>query len=352
MQKEIQKLAKQRFKLPSLRTDKRLIKIVYSRYADDFVIFTNGKKIHAEFIKQKIAEFLQNTLKLKLSPSKTKITNLKTTSAKFLGFSIKTYIKRRLTLSKYGEPTKRAGWNLIIDADRDRVTDKLKLKGFMNMKGKPVAKRSWAVLSENEIINRYNYIIRGLGNYYFPMLDRYTSMSYFCYLLKFSCLSTFAKKYNSKITKITEKYGDPLTIKITEKIKLKKNDKTIEKEKTFTLLIYQKLKELLKPIKFNWKNHSSIQKIDENVFTPITTVNWRTRRNLTNVCAICGTDKDVQMHHIKHIKKGKVTGFAQVLKQMNRTMIPLCRTHHIEVHKGKYDGIKLEELYGIERFLS
>jgi hypothetical protein len=57
------------------------------------------------------------------------------------------------------------------------------------------------------------------------------------------------------------------------------------------------------------------------------------------------------MHHIKHIRVGKVIGFAQVLKQMNRTMIPICRTHHREVHAGKYDGFKLSDLYGMERFL-
>jgi hypothetical protein len=58
------------------------------------------------------------------------------------------------------------------------------------------------------------------------------------------------------------------------------------------------------------------------------------------------------MHHVKHIRKGKVIGFTQILKQLNRTMIPLCRTHHWEVYKGKYDGIKLEDLIGIERFLA
>lgn len=57
------------------------------------------------------------------------------------------------------------------------------------------------------------------------------------------------------------------------------------------------------------------------------------------------------MHPIKHIRVGKVTRFALVLKQINRTMIPLCRTHHKKVHTGKYDGLKLPDLYGMERFL-
>jgi hypothetical protein len=309
------------------------------------------KKNIAEFIKLKIAEFLKQHLKLNLSPTKTKITNLKTTAAKFLGFSIKTYIKRRLSLSKFGDYTKRAGWDLIIDVDLDRLVDRLILKGFSNLKRKPVAKHSWAVLQAEEITKRYNYIIRGIGNYYCPVIDRYSNLNYICYILKFSCLSTFAKKYKSKITKITQKYGDPLTITINEKI-TKSGVKVNEKNKTFSLLTYPKFKELLQPHKFDWKNRSKIRIIEENVFLPMTTINWRTRRNLTNVCAICGADRDVEMHHIRHIRKGEVTGFSQVLKQINRTMIPLCRTHLREVHNGKYDGVKLEDLYGLERFLS
>jgi hypothetical protein len=133
-------------------------------------------------------------LKWKLSPTKTQIMNLKIEPAKFLGFRIKTYIKRRFTWSKFGEPQKRAGWDLIMDADRNRVIDKFKLKKFIHLKGKPIAKNPWAVLNEEEIINRYNYIIRGIGNYYFPMLDRYSSLCYFSCLLKFSCIFTFTKK--------------------------------------------------------------------------------------------------------------------------------------------------------------
>jgi group II intron reverse transcriptase/maturase len=290
-QKQLQDLTKQRFKTPSLRPDKRLIKIIYTRYADDFLILTNGKPTHAEFMKEKLAQFLDSKLKLKLSPTKTKITNLKLEPAKFLGFSIKTYKKRRLTLSKYGEPQKRAGWDMIIDADKNRVVDTLKMKQFINMKGKPIAKNPWSVLNEEEIINRYNSIIRGIGNYYFPMLDRYTSMSYFCYLLKFSGLSTFAKKYKSKITNITKKYGDPLRVTITEKVKNKKNNNTINRERTFTLLSYENLKKELHPTKYDWKTKKQIKSVNDNVFMPMNTINWRTRRNLTNECAICGYRK-------------------------------------------------------------
>jgi group II intron reverse transcriptase/maturase len=278
LQEQIRNLSKKRFQMPSLRNDKRKIKILYTRYADDFLILTNGKKRVAEIIKSEIGTFLKESLELNLSPTKTKITNLKIDSAKFLGFSIKTYNKRRLSLNKYGDFTKRAGWDLTIDIDADRLLDRLVLKGFSNLKRKPVAKKPWTVLQEEEIIKRYNYILRGIANYYFPVIDRYSYLNYVCYVLKFSCLSTFAKKYNSKITKITQKFGDPLTITVREKVTLR-NNRQVENEKSFMLLTYPKLKEILSPIKFNWRDRAAIKNTNENVFEPMTTINWRTKRN-------------------------------------------------------------------------
>jgi hypothetical protein len=113
--------------------------------------------------------------------TKTNITNLKTTPAKYLGFALKTYTRRRLSLNSKGEYLKRAGWNMIIGIDNQRVVDRLKIKKFRNIKGKPVAKRPWAVLRE-EIINRYNSMLRGFSNYYFPITDRLTSISSIFYL--------------------------------------------------------------------------------------------------------------------------------------------------------------------------
>jgi hypothetical protein len=39
-----------------------------------------------------------------------------------------------------------------------------------------------------------------------------------CYYLKFSCLSTLAEKFKSRITKLSKKYGDPLVLNIQELI--------------------------------------------------------------------------------------------------------------------------------------
>lgn len=59
-----------------------------------------------------------------------------------------------------------------------------------------------------------------------------------------------------------------------------------------------------------------------------------------------------QMHHIHSIRKGKVEGFNQVLKQLNRKTIPLCKEHHMAAEKGLLKDIKIQDLYFIEEFLA
>ena len=57
----------------------------YIRYADDWVVLCNGSRAEAEALKEELTTFLHDTLKLTLSPEKTKITHLND-GFKFLGF--------------------------------------------------------------------------------------------------------------------------------------------------------------------------------------------------------------------------------------------------------------------------
>ena len=58
----------------------------YCRYADDHLLGFTGPKAEAEEIKQRLAEFLRDDLKLELSRDKTLITHARTGAARFLGY--------------------------------------------------------------------------------------------------------------------------------------------------------------------------------------------------------------------------------------------------------------------------
>jgi len=58
----------------------------YCRYADDHLLGFTGPKAEAQQIRQRLAQFLQDDLKLELSPEKTLITHARTGAARFLGY--------------------------------------------------------------------------------------------------------------------------------------------------------------------------------------------------------------------------------------------------------------------------
>jgi group II intron reverse transcriptase/maturase len=60
----------------------------YCRYADDHLLGFAGPKAEAEEIKQRLAAFLRDELKLELSQDKTLITHARTGAARFLGYEI------------------------------------------------------------------------------------------------------------------------------------------------------------------------------------------------------------------------------------------------------------------------
>jgi hypothetical protein len=53
------------------------------------------------------------------------------------------------------------------------------------------------------------------------------------------------------------------------------------------------------------------------------------------------------MHHIKTLKNIKPRTFEELFGYVNRLQIPLCRAHHVEVTKGRYDGLNLRQLLSI-----
>ena len=64
-------------------------------------------------------------------------------------------------------------------------------------------------------------------------------------------------------------------------------------------------------------------------------------------CCICGSLEQVEMHHVRHIRKmgqRKATGFTAVLRALNRKQIPACKSCHKQIHRGAYDGISLSNL--------
>jgi 5-methylcytosine-specific restriction endonuclease McrA len=77
---------------------------------------------------------------------------------------------------------------------------------------------------------------------------------------------------------------------------------------------------------------------------------FRTAARLNSQCFVCGSTTNLEMHHVKHIRKAsdstKLDYWTRAMSNMNRKQIPVCRPCHNKIHNGKYDDISLNKLQG------
>lgn len=128
------------------RRKKGLANFVYARYADDFVVMTNGTKAQAEALKEDLYGFLSKKLRLRLSKEKTKVTHVND-GFDFLGYRL---VRKR---SGRGERT----MHLLIPAKAWR-----QIRHKINAATSPGTHRD-SVATKITALNR---LVRGWCTYY------------------------------------------------------------------------------------------------------------------------------------------------------------------------------------------
>lgn len=116
------------------------------RYADDWLLLTNGGKTEAMRLKEEFKTFLWEELKLELSPEKTRITHVNQ-GFDFLGFHVQRYVKSN------DRP------KMLVTPAQENIK-KLKLKV------KEMTRRKWFQDSPLLKISALNAVLRGWINYY------------------------------------------------------------------------------------------------------------------------------------------------------------------------------------------
>lgn len=321
---KLKNLENERCRTPSVRRIGS--RLYYCRFADDWVIGITGNKELAERVKNRAEEFLRTELKIELNQEKTKITHMVSDAALFLG----TEIKRRgpkynesMRTKIGGKMIRKQSSRTVLTAPIHRLVTKLKDQGYCDSEGKPKAITKWIYLRPEGIISRYNAVLRGILNYY-SFVENRNLLQRIIWILRFSACFTLARKWNISPAKVFKKLGSKLTIKD-------------ERNKALTSLD-------IPPSLARTPNRFMIA--SEVKFDPfkVKLFDVRSQSVLDKPCRICGTVEKVEMHHVKHIRKGTTKGFTQVMAQLNRKQIPVCRSCHKLIHEGKYDGITLKEL--------
>ncbi len=329
---EYRELGVQMRKLPSLDPrDPNFVRVRYVRYADDWVVGIIGPKRLAEEIKEKVRQFLKATLNLTLSEEKTVITNARTSDAKFLGYRIRlgrsktAEQKQKVTTGMDGKVFKRrsTGMQIVLKAPTGELIKRLCQKGFCDASGRPLHKKAWTLLDEDQIVSLFSSVNRGLQNYYRPT-DNWVELSRIQYILKFSLAKTLAAKRQVPITRIIRDKGIRVTV--------------TRKGQQRTIAFYCNTDWTIDRAAFTNSPAIDLVRMHERM---------RVRSKLGRPCCICLATVGVAMHHVRHIRKmteRQARGFTALLAKLNRKQVPVCRECHRKIHDGTYDGLKLSDL--------
>jgi hypothetical protein len=192
-------LGKQMRQLPSLDPrDPGYRRLRYARYADDHLLGFTGPKAEAEEIKQRLAAFLREDLKLELSQEKTLITHARTGAARFLGYEVTVqHADHRLTRGR-----RAANGEIALHVPKDVI--KAKCAPYMKL-GKPETRPRLVNDDDLAIISTYGAEYRGLTNYYLLASDVWR-LGRVRWVMETSMLKTLACKYDSSVSKMAAKY--------------------------------------------------------------------------------------------------------------------------------------------------
>jgi len=338
----IKALEKKRAKLNSTIPNVKAFRIYYVRYADDFLIGINGSYDLAHKIRELIADFLKQELNLELNIDKTKITNAKKDRAYFLGASLRVLVSRtkdqkRITglRTKSGRKIRRRvpAHNMAIMAPLERIVKNLadqgmcKIKNFKTRDVIPKRKSAWVNLPLHTIVRQYNYVLRGILNYYSFAYNR-AQLNFIQYLIQHSLACTVMNKLKlSSRAQVFKKFGSSIEVPIAVSDGLENRKQSI---KTVSLELEKSFKRI-----DQFQKGKTSPKLPYDIFyKAIRTARWDNPQ-----CAICKTYSNVEMHHRRPIKQAKTDGTLKGIESnLARKQIPLCKSCHMKVHAGNYDG--------------
>ncbi|WP_367431128.1 reverse transcriptase/maturase family protein [Streptomyces celluloflavus] len=299
----------------------------YIRYADDHLLGFTGPKAEAETIKQRLAAFLRDDLKLELNQSKTLITHGRTQAARFLGYDI-TVQHADAKVSRGGRVNR--GMRSINGKVSLRVPkDVIKAKCAPFVKhGKPAHLDPLTGCTPFDIISLYGAQYRGIVQYYLLAgdvwkLDRLKGV------MLTSLLKTLAAKHRSRVTTMANRYKT--TIK-TPQGPRRCFEARIEREGRKPLVAR------FGGIPLTRKRTAVLDDLPSTMFTP------RSRPRGSQLidrlqrgrCELCERRTEVQVHQIRslaelHGREERPAWALLMLKKRRRTLV-VCPPCHGGIH--------------------
>ena len=317
-------LQKQQRSLPTADPqDPEYRRLRYVRYADDILLGFTGPKAEAEEIKRRLAQFLQNDLKLELSESKTLITHARTDAARFLGYEITIgHDNRKLT----------AGCRSANGRIRLHVpAEVIKAKCARHMRrGKPDQRPGLMNEQDHAIISRYGAEYRGIVQYYL-LAGNVWRLNRLHWVMLTSLLKTLAGKHGSTVSTMARKYAatieTPHGPRKCMQVRVERDEGRKPLVATFGGIPLRRQKNAVlrdrEPILATAPRRELIDRL------------------LAGRCEICGQAEKVQVHQIRKLLDLAQPGqpdqpeWMQIMAKRRRKTLVVCGACHASIHPGR-----------------
>jgi len=323
-QTAVRALRKQLRSLPSQDPhDPGYRRLRYVRYADDILLGFTGPKVDAEEIKQRLAQFLQDDLKLELSEAKTLITHARTDAATFLGYEITVQHANHVIAA--GRRVANGGIRLRVPRD----VIKAKCSRYM-ARGKPERRPELMNDEDYAIISRYGSEYRGVVQYYLLAADVWR-LDRLHWVMVTSLLKTLAGKYDSSVSKMARKYA--ATIQTPHgphkcmQVSVERGGGRKPLVATFGGIPLRRQKNAVlrdrEPVPATARRKELVSRL------------------LAGRCEICGQPDEVQVHQIRKLADLEKPGapdrpeWITLMAKRRRKTIVVCGTCHANIHHGR-----------------
>jgi hypothetical protein len=317
---KVRTLRQRQRSLPSKNThDPNYRRLRYVRYADDVLLGFAGPKVEAEAIKQRLATFLHDDLRLEMSQAKTLVTHGRTSAARFLGYEITVqHTNTRITQGR--RATNGAiGLRVPLDVIRTKCAP-------YTQRGKPARRPTLMNDDDYTIIGTYGAEYRGIVGYYLLATDvwRFGRLRW---VMETSLLKTLAGKHDSTVSKMARKHKATVDTPHGPRTCFQARVDRGEHRKP---LVAQ-----FGGIPLKRQRHAIIT---DRASAPTPQVRKElVTRLLRNRCEICRGTDGVQAHHIRkltdldNIEEPRPT-WAQIMVKRRRKALVVCQSCHDQIH--------------------
>jgi group II intron reverse transcriptase/maturase len=320
---EVRALRKQVRDLPSVDPqDPDYRRLRYVRYADDVLIGFTGPRAEAETIKQRLAAFLRDDLKLELSQSKTLITHARTGAARFLGYEIT--VQHNNSVITAGRRTANGSIRLRVPT----TVIKAKSARYL-LRGKPAHRTPLMNADVHAIINTYGAEYRGIVGYYLLASDVWR-LNRLHWVMETSLLKTLAGKHHSSVSKMARKFTATIDTPAGPRKCLQARTDRGEGRKP---LIAQ-----FGGIPLTRQKNTIL--VDREP-VPVTRRKELIARLLTGRCEMCGYTGTVLVHHIRKLTDLEKPGqpeqpdWMKLMAKRRRKTLVVCQACHTTIHIGQ-----------------